>query len=137
VYALRCILLRYPALAGAVLAIALALKLLIPAGFMPVTASDGTITVQICSGMQSGPVTMQMTIPGLPAGHGDQQKSDKADMPCAFSGLAMSMVSAVDPLLLTLAIAFIIALASRAPAILTPKRRAFLRPPLRGPPLTT
>lgn len=118
------------------LAAALLLRILVPAGFMPMAATDGTITIRICSGTQDGPTTMEMPIPGLPAGHGDHQKPVRAEMPCAFAGLAMPMLSGADPLLLALAIAFAIALASRIVQPVPPARALYLRPPLRGPPPT-
>lgn len=117
------------------MAAALTLRLLVPAGFMPVTAKDGTITVRICSGTQDGPVTMEMPMPGLPAGHGDHQQPTKAEMPCAFAGLAMPMLSGTDPLLLALAIAFVMARATRIVSPVSPRRAPHLRPPPRGPPI--
>jgi hypothetical protein len=56
-------------------------------------------------------------------------------MPCAFAGLSMLGLPAVDPLLLALAIAFLIERAIRTVMAVAPIARAYLRPPLRGPPL--
>lgn len=136
VTAFRRLIHAHRALAALLLLAALSLKLLVPAGFMPVAGSDGTITVLICSGAQAGPMTMEMPVPGLPAGHGDPQTPAKAEMPCTFAGLAMPMLSGADPLLLAVAIAFVLALAVRAVLPVPPRPAVYLRPPLRGPPAT-
>ena len=114
---------------------ALALKLLVPTGFMPIAGADGTITVQICSGLAMAPKTMTIAVSGMPGGQGEHRSPASADTPCAFAGLMMPMVAGADPLLLAVAIAFVMAIvASLAPRawFASPAR---LRPPLRGPPL--
>lgn len=109
---------------------ALAMKVIVPAGFMPV-ASGGVMTVQMCSG--TGPATIEIAIPGLPDQH---HKQDKAEMPCTFAGLSAPALSAVDPILLAVAIALILhVVGSLAPTPLI-AARTYLRPPLRGPPTT-
>lgn len=133
---LRSFVFQHALLAWLMVGAALAMKVLVPAGFMPVAEKNGTITVRICSGTLDGPMTMEMAMPGLPGGKGDHHKSGKAEMPCAFAGLAMPMLSGADPLLLVLAIALIMALASRVLPPAVPRRSAYLRPPLRGPPIT-
>lgn len=132
-HVLRRLALKNRKLAGLVLALALAMKLLVPGGFMP-TSSDGGIVISICSG--TGPTTMVMTIPGLEHGKSNEGHQGKADQHCAFAGLSVPSLAAADPVLLTIAIAFAMALAlwpTTAPIV---RARSHLRPPLRGPPAT-
>jgi hypothetical protein len=109
------------------LAVALLTRMIVPTGFMPVLA-NGTVTMQLCTG--HGTVEVN-----LPAPSGKQTPVTKADMPCPFAGLAMPGLAGADPLLLAIAIAFILALGFapvHLPRAYAPPR---LRPPLRGPPL--
>ena len=133
VNALRHRIYRHRRLASWLVAVALLMKLLVPAGFMP-TLSDGVITVQLCSGV-SDP-TVQIALPGLAGHHDDGDYQKKADQPCAFSGLSTPTLAAVDPILLAIAIFFIIATGVRAIAPPALPDHAYLRPPLRGPPAT-
>jgi hypothetical protein len=67
--------------------------------------------------------------------HGKHDSSGKNDMPCGFAGHAPASLASADPVLLAIAIAFIIATAFRMPASRPVVRRfGYLRPPLRGPP---
>lgn len=117
--------------AWCLLAAALAMKLLVPAGFMPMM-DHGSVTVQICSGGQPVQLTMKVA-PGT-MHHGDHPAPAKTEMPCAFAGLAMPLLGGADPLLLAVLIAFVMALATRIAVLLPPRRAGYLRPPLRGPP---
>tara|TARA_R110000868_G_scaffold212918_3_gene462808 strand:- start:7069 stop:7473 length:405 start_codon:yes stop_codon:yes gene_type:complete len=132
VHRLRNLVLANRPFACAVLALALLMKIVMPAGFMP-TVSNGQIVVSICSG--TGPMTMVMTIPGL-----GQEKSEgdghhgKAEQPCAFSGLSAPSLAAADPILLAAAILFVLALGTRPMALPASTAPSYLRPPLRGPP---
>lgn len=123
---LRALLLRYPALGLLVVAFALAMKVAMPAGFMPV-ASAGTITVAVCNG--SGPMTI--AIPSLPDKPSDDAMKDK---PCAFAGLSAPSLAGADPVLLIAAIAFAFLVAIHRSVPAAPQRAARLLPPLRGPP---
>ncbi|MGJ0239537.1 DUF2946 family protein [Novosphingobium fluoreni] len=111
----------------------LLLKLLVPTGYMIDNAS-GRMAVTVCSG--TAPRTMTMDMPGM---HGDTDHAkskdhEKAEMPCAFSGLSAAMLGSVDPIQLAALIVFILALGLIATVPPTPSRPAYLRPPLRGPP---
>jgi len=111
---------------------ALLVKLLVPAGFMPVL-DGGTLRIEICAGVTPAAPAVQPMAGMKHGGHGDAPAS-KPELPCAFAGVAMPSLAAVDPLLLVLAIAFAMRLAA---AIVAPRpftAPAFLRPPLRGPP---
>lgn len=119
-------------LATAILACALLMKLVMPAGFMP-TVSNGQIVVSICSG--TGPMTMVMTIPGLEHGKSDgSEHHGKTEQPCAFSGLSTPSLAATDPILLAAAILFVLALGALPITLPVATAPPYLRPPLRGPP---
>ena len=118
------------------LACALVMKILVPAGFMPVV-SGGRVTVEICGG--TVPVQtvmapmMAMAMPGM-AHHSGKSDHQEREMPCAFSGLTAPSLAAVDPVLLAIAIAFIVGLVFRVRTAVPIAAQAYLRPPLRGPP---
>jgi len=131
--AFRKILLVRARLAFAVIALALAMKALVPAGFM-IETRDHVLTIAICADASSGhTISKQIVIPGKPApAQSTQAKSGEA---CAFSGLAMAGLSAADPALLAQALAFILLLGFAAvtvPRIVSTRR---IRPPLRAPPV--
>src|SRR3546814_15513814 len=63
---------------------ALLMKVLVPAGFMP-TVSNGTILVQLCSGM--GAQAIAIEVPGLGNQSDEKGQHKAADQPCAFSVL--------------------------------------------------
>jgi hypothetical protein len=122
------------ALAAWVLACALAMKILVPAGFMPVVSATG-VSIEICGGTAPAQVAMAtaMAMPGM-AHHSDKSDHQGRDMPCAFSGLTAPSLAAADPVLLALAIAFIVRLVFRVRTAAPIVAHAYLRPPLRGPP---
>lgn len=118
---------------------ALAVRLLVPAGFMAGTV-EGRMALQLCSGF--GPVTRAVAAPAphhvMPAhasGHHHDRGGDSAEMPCPYAAMAQAAHMPVDPVLLAAAIAFILALGFAAPIAPAPRAEPFLRPPLRGPPL--
>ena len=139
----------------------LAVKLLVPAGFMVGTV-DGRVALQICSGF--GPVAatpmMHHAMPdhAMPdhlasdpgasdpgasdpgaskhgAGHHGGADHPAAEMPCPFAALAHGVAMPVDPVLLAVALAFVMALGFVAIVRAAPRSVPFARPPLRGPPL--
>ncbi|MGA1807345.1 hypothetical protein VHN57_17185 [Sphingobium sp. WW5] len=129
---LRKLVLANRPLACAVLVLALMMKIVMPAGFMP-TVSNGRIVVSICSG--TGPMTMVITIPGLEHGKsGSDGHQGKAEQPCAFSGLSAPSLAAADPILLAAAILFVLALGTRPLVLRASTAPPYLRPPLRGLP---
>ena len=125
-------LLRHPLLAAWLVGIALLLRIAVPVGFMPVVVGT-TVTIEICSG--TGPMKMAMAIPG-PGDHRDQGSDRHSKAPCDFAGLANPALAGVDPILLVLAIAFVVATAFRMIPVRRPALPSYLRPPLRGPPAT-
>ncbi len=92
--------------------------------------SGGMMTVTLCTGQ--GLQTMLVETPGND--RHDDQMHKKGDMPCAFSGLSAPVLGGVDPILLVIAVAFIVATGFRAVARLVSTLPAHLRPPSHGPP---
>ena len=125
---LRLSIRRHAALAGLLVAAALALRVLVPAGFMP-SVENGRVVIAICTGY--GPMTMAM--PGMD--HQDDGKSEQAKSPCAFADLALPAIGSADPVLLAAAIRYILALSLVLVVAQRVQPIARLRPPLRGPPL--
>lgn len=134
--ALRRLILSHRAVAALLLAAALALRLLVPAGYMPAVA-DGAMRLVLCPAAGPGradpPPAPRMA--GMhhdrgdhPADHGPQAP------PCAYAGLSWAPVMPVDLPLLAAAIVFAMALVRVRAALAPPVRAPFLRPPLRGPP---
>ena len=120
-------------LAALILVAALLVRVLVPAGFMP-TLDNGRVVIGICSGY--GPTSMAINIPGLEqAGHAGDA-GDQAKSPCAFADLALPMIGGADPIQIAQALLFILAIALLLAETLPPRAPAWLRPPLRGPPLT-
>jgi hypothetical protein len=121
-------------LAVALLLLTLCVKAAIPAGYMVSASPDRVVTVSICADATGGLRQMQMVIPGKDQG-GGHSGSAKMDGQCAFSSLAHSALGGTDALLLALAIAFILAIGFLPTAPLRIAQFAYLRPPLRGPPV--
>jgi hypothetical protein len=135
VTALRTLLLRHRALAILLLAAALCLKALVPAGYM-LEAGHKVLRVAVCLDSSGHTVTRDIVVPmkGSPAG--DAAKHAAAGKACAWSSLAMASLGGADALLLAAALVFILALGFAPLAAPRPRRAVWLRPPLRGPPLT-
>jgi hypothetical protein len=115
------------------LAFALAMKALVPAGFM-VSSTARTLTLEICADASGQRLTKQVTI-GQTAPHAaDLAKADMAKKPCTFAAHAAPLLSGADGWLLALALAFILALGytpRRTPRF---RRATYLLPPASGPP---
>jgi len=125
---------------AAFLACALAVRLLVPTGFMPVMV-DGAVTLQLCAGVM--PAEPVHAMPGMvgaahdaghhPADHGSDEP--RAEMPCSFAGVGAATLGSAPPLLLAASLAFVFLAVLRLTApLLAPRPR--LRPPLRAPPLS-
>lgn len=120
-----------PGLAALLLALALCLKAVIPAGYMPATQGS-VLTVELCSGAAPG---TKVTI-ALPTrdGHASENAGKTMDHPCAFSPHSAAAIDTALPSLLLAALAFVfVAAILREPLALRPVRSQ-VRPPLRGPP---
>lgn len=116
------------------IALALTMKVLLPAGFMPMQ-NEGRLVVSLCSGMEG--MTAVIAIPLNDAGSADgtgKHGSAGQAQPCLFSGHSAPSLAAVDPALLALAVLFTIALAQHWVARVKALSSSHLRPPLRAPP---
>jgi hypothetical protein len=123
---------QHRAIAFMIVMLALALKAAVPPGVM-VEAGFRTITVQMCHDASGNTGPRQIVVPHR-LGH--EPPADKiAKETCPYAGLSMSALGGADPVLLALALAFILALAHRPVAVRPPRAAAYLRPPLRGPPV--
>ncbi len=140
---IRTFLGRHLGVFALVLAFALAMKAFVPVGFMIGTGEGHVLTVEICdgqghTGLRRIAIAGRIAIPEKP-GSGDHDpqpaKAAKAAKDCPFTALSGHALSGADPLLLALALAFVLALGFLAvpPLRLTPAR--YRRPPLRGPPI--
>jgi hypothetical protein len=133
VHALRAFLRTNRRLALALVALALVIKALVPAGYMlggPMGDGARILTIAICADATGGAVTKQIAVPA-------DGKSDhaKAAGTCAWGVLAMAALSGADVLLLAAALAFILALGLTPSRPVVRLQRSHLRPPLRGPPV--
>lgn len=127
--ALRAFFLHHRRMAALLIALALAMKALVPAGFM-LGGDTHVLTVQICADALGQQITQKIV---LPSSHSGEEKA-KSDSPCHFTALGHAMLGGADPVLLALALVFILALGFAPVLAPAPRRIAFLRPPLRGPP---
>ena len=126
----RVFLMRNRALAGLLVALALAIKALVPAGYM-VGPQARTLSIEICDG-QSHQIASQIVVPQTgKAGGGERGKVDGT---CSYSVLGHAGLAGADTLQLALALAFIMALGFATPPAARVARASHLRPPLRGPP---
>lgn len=130
---LRQILMERRALALWLVALALALRALVPAGYM--VREQGTVlTIAICGDASGAHLTRQIVVPHRD-GTQDLDPQHAKSTACPYSVLDMAGAPGPDPVLLALAFAFILALGLAPRAVPEPSARAHLRPPLRGPPL--
>ncbi len=111
---------------------AFALKALVPGGYM-LSAGARVITVQLCDDTGAGHLTTQIAIPmksgSAPSDHAKSQGA------CPYSSLSHASLGGADPVLLALALTFILLLGFLPLASLPARHSFYLRPPLRGPPL--
>lgn len=129
---------------------ALAMKLLVPSGYM-VSSAQGRLAITVCpgvapqatgmamwpqaTGMAMSEMHHAMADTAMPGGHAPSKEHGKTEMPCAFSSLSAQALGAVDPVLLVAAIAFVMAVGLKRVRPLARPSTRYLRPPLRGPPV--
>jgi hypothetical protein len=132
---LRAFIRDHRRLAALLVALALCIRALMPAGYM-LERDARTVTVQICTDGISGEHTRQIVI-HQQGGKPDKGAADhaKADGTCPWSGLALAALGGADAVLLALALAFVLALGFAPVAATRAVQSPFLRPPLRGPPV--
>ena len=134
-HGLRRFLLRHRGLALAALLLALAVRALVPAGYMVGQGAGAkTFFVTLCTDGMGPRQSIEISVP-MKEGAGDRQAShDKSDSPCAFSSLGMAALGGADPVLLAAALAFILLIGLTPQRAVPVRRAARLRPPLRAPP---
>jgi hypothetical protein len=125
---IRTLIAHHARLAALLLALALCVRVLVPAGTM-LNSEHGTITVSLCSNLAAAPKAITIDVGSHERG-GDHAK----DNPCAFTALAHAATAGADAPLLALALAFILVLGLAPARSLPLPQWAHLRPPLRGPP---
>jgi hypothetical protein len=137
VHPVRRLILAHRRLAALVLAAALALRLIVPGGYM-LAEHHGVMILKVCSGVAQDRA-MVMPMPGMDhagtADHDGSKEHGKAEMPCAFSGLSAQLLGPVDPALLAIALAAVAMAALVRPAAQPAQARVHLRPPTRAPPV--
>lgn len=115
--------------------LALALKMIVPGGYM--FGQQGTVlTVTICGDASATNLVRQIVVPHRVAPEDVQAKHVKSAA-CPYSVLDMAGAGGADPFLLAQSLAFIIAAGFSAAVAPEPEASAYLRPPLRGPPLVS
>lgn len=115
-------------LAALLIAAAVLVRVCVPAGYMPASA-NGTTVLTICTG--AGPVAMSVPVERLGDQHGDT-----AGKQCSYADLALPALAGADPMLLLMALAFVLAIRLSRLHTIALRRSQALRPPLRGPPLS-
>jgi hypothetical protein len=116
-----------------ILALALFIRAVIPAGFM-VAPSSLKLTVQVCADGASGKTSVQIEVPLSKGGQRDKSDHGQKSEPCAFSALSMASMATDHSPLLIAALATIVATIITNGAPHLQHQTHYLRPPLRGPP---
>ena len=125
-------------LAAFAVALALCMKVLLPAGFMLSSSFDGSsdkvLTQTVCHSGSESPAVANVTVPLEGKAQGKDLQG-KADGHCPYSSLSMTALGGASAPLLAIALAVILALGLSPARHLPFGQIAHLRPPLRGPPL--
>jgi hypothetical protein len=133
---IRHFFLTHRALSLAIVTLALAIKALVPSGMMLEARGDLLLTVTICSGMGAVETkTISIERDSSPS-DGDEQGSSADTSLCGFSSLGQAALGGTDPLVLAIALLFILALGFAPRYIITARAASFRWPPMRGPPLS-
>lgn len=130
----RTILRQRAGLVLALLLVVLAMKSVVPSGFMLSTGSERVLTVTICADASGEARKMHIALANKGDDQGEPSSVGDKGQHCSFAGHGQAMLGGTDPVLITGAIAFIllVGLGPLRPAL--PREIAFLRPQLRGPP---
>ena len=129
----RTFLLGHRRLAVLLVALALALKALVPAGYM-LAPQTTVLSVTICADGQGKRIAHDIAVPKK-AGHGDEAGDHAKDAACSWSSLAAGALGGAAPELLAALLVFILALGFRSAAPPSARSASRLRPPLRAPPV--
>ncbi|WP_404478917.1 hypothetical protein [Novosphingobium sp. BL-52-GroH] len=128
---LRTFFRQHSALAFGLIALALCLKIFVPSGYM-IAQDTRTITVQICHDASGEGPDLTIAVPVK--GANDDAPGKPAKGECPYGALSMASLGGADPVLLALALAFILALGFAPVRLAIATGFANIRPPLRGPP---
>jgi len=131
-HSLRASILGKRHLALLLIALALLMKAVLPAGYM-VSSASKILTITICSDGTGSATKAQIEIPAKGTPEGDHGKLDGH---CPYSSLSMAAMGGAPALLLALTFAFTLLLGLPPARHLPFLRATHLRPPLRGPPAT-
>ena len=134
---LRAFLLTRRWLAFGLVVLALGVRALVPAGFMPggERGQGRFLAITICADGSGTDHREQILIPVAGKTAPTKGESDaKGGGPCAFSALSLAALGGADAVLLAAALAFVLAIGMAHVPPLRLARIAGLRPPLRGPP---
>mgnify|MGYP000320077118 FL=1 len=133
-YALRALVQRHRLAMAMVIAAALLMKAVVPAGFM-VGAGARVLTIELCADAQGERMVRQIAIGTEPSGAEAQAQHQKGAGLCPYGALGFAALGGADPIQLAAALAFVLTLGFAALVVPAPRTIAHLRPPLRGPPL--
>lgn len=121
------------------LLVALSIRALVPAGYMPVRAADSLI-ISLCNGQGAAPLVIDVAANGdvriMPAGEDDGHHGTPHDSDgfCLFSALTAPALQAAVPPVAAAALVVLREIAPLRPVALLLAQTPFVRPPLRGPP---
>lgn len=127
----RTLIARHRALTLLLLAAALALKAIVPAGFMIDSSRSLVLSVRICTGTTEHTVR-NIVVPRR--GERPAQTAEKQAQPCAFASLFAGGPAGPLPAFVAAAILFVLALGfARVPRLVL-RQPSYQRPRLRAPP---
>lgn len=92
-----------------ILALAMFVRAVVPAGYMVAPASM-TLSVQICADGVTGPSKIEIEVPLSNDGQSDKTDHGQKSGPCAFSALSMALMAGDHSPLLIAALATIVAI---------------------------
>jgi hypothetical protein len=130
--AVRTLILRYRRLALLLAVLAVAMKAVVPGGYM-IGSQDRVLTVFICADATGTHLTKQIVLPGSDKTEGQRKASEV----CPYASLSFASLHSVALPLLALALAFILLLGFAPVRIPGLAGLPYVRPPLRGPPALT
>ncbi len=116
--------------------VVLALRLLVPAGYMPAIDAGGIAIVACPDGVAPAPPVMAAHADRHGSRHHDDDrgKHHGAGQVCAFAGLSAPLLAGADPVLLAAALAWVAAAALAFPRRHLARAAPYLRPPSHAPP---
>jgi hypothetical protein len=114
------------------LLLALAVRAIVPAGYMPTQGAKGLV-ISLCTG--EGARQMVLAVPQSDAGDDQQDHERKPLLPCAFMALAAPALGGSEPAIISAPDRLLREVALPPPVAISHSVFAYVRPPLRGPPL--